>query len=63
MNGRLIRERRAAAGLTVRQLADQLGVDARTLADLERSSGHDARAVRSACCVVSAKRSIWSLLR
>jgi transcriptional regulator with XRE-family HTH domain len=45
MNGRLIRERRAAAGLTVRQLADQLGVDARTLADLERSSGHDARAV------------------
>jgi transcriptional regulator with XRE-family HTH domain len=45
MNGRLIRERRAAAGLTVRQLADQLGINDRTLADLERSSGLDADAV------------------
>jgi transcriptional regulator with XRE-family HTH domain len=45
IGGRLISERRAAAGLTVRQLADQLGIDARTLADFERNFSHDAGAI------------------
>jgi transcriptional regulator with XRE-family HTH domain len=45
ISGRLISERRAAAGLTVRQLADQLGIDARTLADFERAFTHDAGAM------------------
>ena len=45
IGGRLISERRAAAGLTVRQLADQLGIDARTLADFERNFSHDSYAL------------------
>lgn len=45
INGRLISERRAAAGLTIRQLADQLGIDAGTLANFERTFAYDACAV------------------
>jgi transcriptional regulator with XRE-family HTH domain len=45
LNWSLICERRAAAGLTVRQLADRLGVDAGTLQDIERGFADDADAV------------------
>jgi transcriptional regulator with XRE-family HTH domain len=39
VNGLLITERRVAAGLTIRLLAERLGVDARSLEDLERAWG------------------------
>jgi transcriptional regulator with XRE-family HTH domain len=39
VNGLLITERRVAAGLTIRQLAERLGVDARRLELLERALG------------------------